>query len=85
MTHTVERQRECTPEEAQLWQARFGDGLSHGHSDGRWNREPRIPLMDQPADIPGECGAQYVARHVAIAWELGYSHAYLWEMAHRTR
>ena len=74
--------RECTPEEAQTWTREHGDGQAVGRGDGRLNRPPRIPLIEIPPDLPGECGAQYVARHVGIAWQLGYSRAYRYAREH---
>lgn len=79
MTQVTHVQRECTEAEGQLWQERHGDGYRAGRGDGRWNRAPRIDLIDIPPELPGECGAQYVARHVGIAWEIGYTHAYRYE------
>lgn len=75
----AERQRECTPEEGERWQAQYADGARVGAGDGRFGREPRIPLVEEPAEIPGECGSQYVARHVDRAWQIAYSHAYRYQ------
>ena len=77
MTH-----RECTPEEAKRWTHDYSDGYAAGRGDGRWNRAPRIPLIDVPPDIPGETGSAYVARHVGIAWQIGYSAAYRYAREH---
>jgi hypothetical protein len=68
--------RECTPEEGQRWQRDHSDGYATGRADGYWHRAPRIELIKIPPDIPGETGAAYVARHVGIAWQIGYSAAY---------
>lgn len=76
------RQRECTPEEAQRWTREHSDGYQAGRGDGRWGRAPRIPLIEIPPDLPGECGAQYVARHIGIAWQIGYSGAYRYAREH---
>ena len=78
---TVTMQRECTEDEAQLWHRRYTDGYQAGRGDGRWNRVPRIPLIEIPAEVPCESGAAYVARHVGIAWEIGYARAYRYETA----
>lgn len=77
MTH-----RECTAGEARRWTHDHSDGQAAGRGDGRWNRAPRVPLIDIPADIPGETGAAYVARHVGIAWQIGYSAAYRYAREH---
>jgi hypothetical protein len=74
-------QRECSAEEGQRWQSRFGEGYRAGRDDVRWNAGPRIPLIEVPEEHPGECGAQYVARYVDLAWEIGYTRAYVYEMA----
>lgn len=78
---TIERQRECTPEEGQHWQQQRSDGYAAARGDILWNQGPRIPLVDEPGEVPGETGAQYVARHVGQAWELGYSAAWRWELS----
>lgn len=76
------RQRECTAEEGERWRRDRGDGYQAGRGDGRWNRPPRIPLIEVPPDLPGECGAQYVARHVGIAWQMGYAEGYRYAREH---
>lgn len=76
-------QRECTPEEAQRWQQQRMDGYRAARGDITWHAGPRITLADEPPEIPGECGAQYVARHVGHAWELGYSAAWRYHYAGR--
>lgn len=76
------RQRECTPEEARQWTREHGDGYAAGRGDGRWNRPPRIELIEIPPDLPNECGAQYVARHIGIAWQVGYSGGYRYAREH---
>ena len=73
------RQADCTPEQGEQWQARYGDGYAAGRGDARWGRQPRIALIEIPAEIPGETGSQYVARHVEQAWEIGYSRAWRYE------
>ena len=73
-------QRECTPEEGQLWQERYGDGYAAARGDILWNAGPRIDLIEIPAELPGECGAQYAARHVGQAWEIGYTAAWRFEL-----
>ena len=77
---TIERQRECTAEEGQRWQERHGEGYRVGRGDARCGRE-RIDLINVPPERPAEeTGAQYVARHVGIAWEIGYTRGYCREM-----
>ena len=80
MTH-----RECTPEEGQRWQQDHSAGYAAGRGDGRWERVPRIALIDVPADVPGETGSSYVARHLGIAWQIGYSSAYRYELENKCR
>lgn len=70
--------RECTPGEGQRWQAQHGDGYRVGAGDARADRAPRIQLIPVPAEIPGETGSRYVARHVAQAWPIGYTTGYAW-------
>jgi len=70
------QQRECTPDEGSLWRERYTDGYSTGRGDGRANRAPRMELVTIPAEVPGENGSQYVARHVGIAREIGYTRGY---------
>jgi len=74
--------RECTPEEAQRWTREHRDGYAAGRGDGRWGRAPRIDLIEVPPDIPGETGSAYVARHVGIAWQIGYSSGYEYARKH---
>ncbi len=80
-----EVQRECTPEEGKRWQEQRSEGYRVALGDIKWNAEPRIPLVDEPREVPGETGAQYVARHVSQAWELGYSAAWRWEYGKAAR
>ena len=74
--------RECTAEEGQRWQHDHSDGYAAGRGDGRWDRAPRIPLIDIPPDIPGETGSAYVARHVGNAWAIGYATGYQYARKH---
>jgi hypothetical protein len=71
----------CTPEQATQWQDNYQEGYRTGRGDVRWNAEPRIPLIDIPAEDPYETGSRYVARNVGIAWEIGYTRAYTYETA----
>jgi len=74
---TAERPAECTAEQAGLWAERYQDGYRTGRGDARWNAAPRIELIAIPAEVAYETGAQYVARHVSIAWQIGYTRAYV--------
>ena len=80
MTAASVVQRECTPAEGKCWQEQRCEGYRVARGDILWDQEPRIPLVGEPAEVPGETGAQYVARHVGQAWELGYAAAWRWEM-----
>ena len=80
-TATAARPRECTPEEGQRWQHDYTEGYRVGRGDVRWNQAPRIPLIEIPPEDPFESGAVYVARHVGIAWQIGYTRAYRYETA----
>jgi len=80
MTH-----RECTAEEGQQWQRDHSGGYAAGRGDGRQDRAPRTGLIGIPADVPGETGASYVARHLGIAWQIGYSAAYRFERDSKCR
>lgn len=73
---TVQRQRECTPDEAARWQANYSEGYRVARGDILWNQQPRIGLVAIPPEIPFETGAQYVARHVDDAWAIGYTAAW---------
>jgi len=84
MAETLAVQRECTAEEGELWTARYTEGYRCGRSDMRSSTgHLRWPerVISIPADVPGESGAQYVARHFGIAWQIGYSRAYLYYSA----
>jgi hypothetical protein len=73
---------ECTAEQAQQWERRFSDGYRAARGDIGGNAGPRIELAPGvPADVPGENGAEYVARHVGRAWEIGYVSAWEYELA----
>ena len=69
-------QRECTSEESQRWRRDYTDGYQAGRGDARWNAAARIPLIVIPPEVPSESGAAYVARHLGIAWQIGYTRAY---------
>jgi hypothetical protein len=75
-------QRECTADEGAAWQRLFGDGYATGRGDARRGHGNRFPVIDVPAELPGENGARYVARHVGIAWEIGYANAWAWYSSH---
>ena len=79
----VEYQRECTLEEGQRWQAQYSEGYRVARGDIRWNQPPRVALVAVPEELPFECGAQYVARHVGQAWVIGYTRAWEWELGRR--
>lgn len=78
-TATETRPRECTPEEAARWTEQFTEGYRVGRGDARWNASPRIRLIEIPPEDPHETGSVYVARHVARAWQIGYTRAYTYE------
>lgn len=73
---TMDSQRECTPDEAQRWTERYREGYRVARGDIQWNQEARIQLVVIPPERPFETGAQYVARHVADAWAIGYTAAW---------
>lgn len=82
MTSTMQAGRvECTPEQGQLWQAQYGDGYSAGRGDGKGCGSRDGALIDIPAELPGENGAEYVARHAELAWRIGYTRAWDYEHA----
>lgn len=85
MTSTIELAPECTAEQGADWSARFGAGYAAGRSDARF-RQMQAPregaLIAIPADLPGETGAQYVTRHLELAWRIGYTRAWDYERAH---
>jgi hypothetical protein len=74
--------REATPEESALWQARYGSGYSRGRTDGQWGDVDGCLLIDVPGEIPGECGSRYVARHLGIAYQIGYTRGVQYGRAH---
>ena len=76
----AEVQRECTPAEGEQWSAQYSEGYRVARGDIRWNAGPRVELVPIPAELPFETGAQYVARHVGQAWQIGYARAWAWEM-----
>ena len=76
---------ECTPEQAVQWQDKFSDGYRTARGDITWGQEPRVELVPIPAEQPYETGAEYVARHVAQAWMIGYASAWRWEFGRRGR
>lgn len=78
--NTIERQRECTAEEGARWQEQHSEGYRVGRGDARCGRPERIDLIAIPPELPGECGAQYVARYVDIAWQIAYTRGYCFEM-----
>ena len=83
-TVTADQARECTAEEGKRWQERYTTGYVHGKSD-TLNPHAVIRadlLIDVPAEIPGECGARYVARHLELAYAIGYTRAVAWYSAH---
>ena len=72
---TLERQRECTAAEGKLWRERYTAGYSHGRADARWNQVRQAVVVVVPAELPFETGAQYVARHLDLAYRIGYTAA----------
>lgn len=76
---------ECTPEQSVLWQDKFSDGYRTARGDIQWNAGPRVDLVPIPAEVAGETGAEYVARHVSQAWMIGYASAWRWEYGRRER
>ena len=85
MTAPPEVQRECTPEEGERWSSQYGEGYRVARGDIQWNQPPRVDLVVIPAELPFECGAQYVARHVGQAWLIGYARAWAWEYGKAAR
>lgn len=73
---------EATPEQAARWKRQHSDGYRAGRGDAR-ARSQRMALVDVPAELPGETGAQYVARCLPDAWAIGYTRGYTWECAHQ--
>lgn len=74
---TLTVQPEATADVGQLWRERYSDGYRTGRGDAHWGAAPRIDLIVMPAEVAYETGAEYVARHVAIAWQIGYTRAYV--------
>ena len=74
--------REATPEESALWQARYTTGYQHGRGD-TLNGDVRadVVLAVIPAEVPGETGSRYVARHLDDAYRIGYTRAWQWYSA----
>lgn len=70
--------RGTSPRPLTRWVEQRTEGYRVACGDILWNQPPRVPLVSEPAEVPGECGAQYVARHVDRAWELGYAAAWRW-------
>lgn len=70
---------ECTAEQGQQWRDQYTDGYRAGRGDARGNAAPRVPLISVPPEIPGETGAEYVARYVEQAWPIGYASGYRFE------
>jgi hypothetical protein len=82
VTTTVTTARnECTAEQGAEWQAKYSDGYRAARSDVLWNADPRIALVTIPPEMPGETGAEYVARHVGQAWEIGYTAGYRFQQS----
>lgn len=75
----VAAQAECTEEQGATWRERHSDGYQAGRGDARRGHGNRFELIEVPAELPGENGAQYVARHVGIAWSIGYAEAWAYE------
>jgi hypothetical protein len=73
---------ECTPEQGKQWQTRYTDGYCHGRRDARDGRINRAYVVAIPAELPMETGAQYVTRHLGQAWEIGYTAAVHYQVAH---
>ena len=80
---TAEREclvtREATAEESALWQSRYTTGYAHGRSDalcGRVRADAVLAVI--PAELPGETGSRYVARHLDLAYRIGYTRAVAW-------
>lgn len=70
---------EATPEQREQWQAQFSDGYKAGRRDARRNSLREGALIEIPEWLVSETGAEYAARHLADAWRIGYTHAYLFE------
>jgi hypothetical protein len=70
---------ECTAEQGAQWQEGYSAGYRASRSDVQWNAEPRIALVEIPPELPGETGAEYVARHAGQAWAIGYTAGYRYQ------
>jgi hypothetical protein len=73
---------ECTAEQGAEWQARYSDGYRTGRGEAP-SGNSRIPLIYVPPELPFENGAQYVARWVSFAWEIGYTQGWIFERRKR--
>lgn len=71
-------QRECTADEGSQWKERYTTGYQHGRSDMLNGSVRERVLLSPPAEVPGETGAQYVARHADLAYRIGYTRACQW-------
>jgi hypothetical protein len=80
MTTVTAEPGPCTQEQAAQWSDQFGEGYRVGRGDARWNAAPRIPLIEVPAEIPGETGSRYVTRYVHLAFAIGYTRAYRYQL-----
>lgn len=82
MTVTETVARECSAEESELWRAEYTEGYRVGRGDAHALPYPRVRegwlLPSIPAELPGETGAQYVARNVSQARQVGYTRAWLY-------
>ena len=81
----ITRARECTAEQAAQWTARYSDGYKAGRGDAKWGQPRDGALVDIPAEVPGECGSVYAARHLGIAWRIGYTDGWTFTRNHRAR
>jgi hypothetical protein len=80
---TTERIPECTAEQGQQWREQYSAGYRAGRYDIRFNAGLRMELIEIPAELPFETGAQYVTRHVGNAFAIGYAAAWRYELAGR--
>ena len=68
---------ECTAAQGEQWQAQYGEGYAVGRRCAQWGDSREGALIDIPPEMPGETGSRYVARHIALAWRIGYTRGYL--------
>ena len=76
---------ECTAAQGEQWQAQYGEGYAVGRRCAQWGDSREGALIDIPPEVPGECGSVYAARHLGIAWRIGYTDGWTFTRNHRAR